>query len=63
ALERRRGLISEVDKKGLIATPANSYINELVVEAARLSILGDGEPVRILYDGTPRVQLRHAANV
>ena len=32
-------MIAEIDRQGIIATPANSYINELVVEAARLSIL------------------------
>ena len=48
SLQRRRAIIREVDEKGLIATPANSYINELVVEAARMSILRDGEPVRIV---------------
>ena len=38
SLKKRREMISEVDKKGIIATPANSFINELVVEAARISI-------------------------
>ena len=38
-------------RKGIIATPANSSINELVVEAARLSILNDG-------DGRRRHRLR-----
>ncbi len=58
ALRRRRGLIEEVDKQGLIATPANSSINELVVEAARLSILSDGLPVTIRYGKHPGVALR-----
>ncbi len=49
ALAKRRELIHEVDAQGLIATPANSYINELVVEAARASILADAAPVRIIY--------------
>ncbi len=56
ALDLRRQMIRETDEKGLIATPANSYINELVVEAARISIQLDGEPVRILYGTTPHVQ-------
>jgi hypothetical protein len=47
ALEERRRLAAEVDARGIIATPANSSINELVVEAARESILADGAPVRI----------------
>ena len=57
ALERRREIIREVDAKGLIATPANSYINELVVEAARMSILKDAAAVRIVYGDHPHVEL------
>jgi D-galacturonate reductase len=57
ALKRRQELIRETDARGVIATPANSSINELVVEAARLSILADGRPARILYEGAhPRVE-------
>ena len=44
-----------MDAQGLIATPANSYINELVVEAARASILGDAAPVCIVYGEHPYV--------
>jgi predicted dehydrogenase len=58
SIERRRKLIKEVDEKGIIATPANSYINELVVEAARISILNDGLPVTIEYGNNPHVKLR-----
>ena len=58
ALLKRREFIRAVDHKGLIATPANSYINELVVEAARLSILNDGLPVQISYGDRPQVKLR-----
>ncbi len=36
-------LIAEIDRQGILATPANSFINELVVEAARLSIQHDGQ--------------------
>ena len=57
ALERRRALIREVDEQGILATPANSAINELVVEAARLSIVNDGAWVDIRYD-PPRVARR-----
>ncbi|MGQ9661083.1 MAG: Gfo/Idh/MocA family oxidoreductase [Kiritimatiellia bacterium] len=60
SLARRRELIREVDQKGLIATPANSYINELVVEAARLSIQNDGEWARIVYSPKPHVELRYS---
>lgn len=58
SLKKRREIIEKVDKKGIIATPANSWINELVVEAARLSILNDGEIVDIKYDNSPHVELR-----
>jgi D-galacturonate reductase len=58
SLIRRKEMISEVDKKGIIATPANSFINELVVEAARISILKDGENVDIVYGKKPHVKLR-----
>jgi hypothetical protein len=55
---KRRELITEVDRKGIIATPANSFINELVVEAARLSILNDGINVDIVYGDRPHVIIR-----
>jgi len=58
ALAKRREFIKAVDKKGLIATPANSYINELVVEAARLSIVNDGAMAAIQYADRPHVELR-----
>jgi len=47
SLAERRRLLADVDERGIIATPANSSINEHVVEAARASILADGETVRI----------------
>jgi D-galacturonate reductase len=58
SLKRRQKILKEIDKKGIIATPANSYINELVVEAARISILNDGDTVNIEYGQTPNVKLR-----
>ena len=51
--------IEEADKKGLMATPQNSYINELVHEAARLSIINDGDIALITYEPEPCVRLRH----
>jgi hypothetical protein len=54
---RRREIIHEVDRAGLIATPRNSYINELVIEAARLSIINDGALVNILYGDNPHVAM------
>jgi len=58
SLIRRRELIQSVDEKGIIATPANSFVNELVVEAARLSILNNGDMVSIEYGENPHVKLR-----
>jgi predicted dehydrogenase len=58
SLKKRQKIIKEVDEKGIIATPANSYINELVVEAARISIQNDGEIVKIEYGKNPHVKLR-----
>lgn len=58
ALAERQRLIAEVDARGIIATPGNSAINELVVEAARLSILNGGDFATITYGESPRVALR-----
>lgn len=58
SLVKRQEMIKDVDKKGIIATPANSFINELVVEAARISILNDGDTVTIEYGHNPHVKLR-----
>ncbi len=58
ALKKRRSLLNEIDEKGLLATPANSFTNELVHEAARISILKEGHPVRISYGKTPGVEIR-----
>ena len=57
SLELRQRRIREADERGLIATPANSSVNELVVEAARQSILSDGRTVKIHYGDHPRVQI------
>jgi predicted dehydrogenase len=62
SLNERQKIIKKIDKKGLIATPANSYINELVIEAARYSIMNDGEFVNIEYGQKPHIKLRHKNN-
>ncbi len=49
SLARRQKLIKQFDSEGIMATPANSSYNELVTEAARLSILNDGRRVKITY--------------
>ena len=54
-IDERRARLRETDRQGLIATPFNSGINELVVEAARRSLASAGAAVHIRYDGTPRV--------
>jgi predicted dehydrogenase len=58
ALPRRQQALAEIDRRGIIATPANSSINELVVEAARLSIAAAGRHALIEYAPTPHVRLR-----
>ena len=58
ALTARQKLLQEIDTRGILATPANSYINELVTEAARLSIAREGAPAVIEYSEPPTVRLR-----
>lgn len=56
SIDARRKIIHEVDAAGIIATPSNSAINELVVEAARASILADGARVNIIYGDHPHIE-------
>lgn len=58
ALARRREMLEAIDRRGLLATPANSAINELVTEAARLSIAHHGRHVAIQYAPSPMVRWR-----
>lgn len=58
AVVKRREALRDIDAKGIIATPANSSVNELVMEAARLSILNDGRFADIVYGDQPHVRLR-----
>jgi predicted dehydrogenase len=55
--ERRR-LLQEIDAAGVMATPANSLYNELVMEAGRLSITNGGREAVIEYEPQPRLRLR-----
>lgn len=57
ALARRQDFLKQIDRRGLIATPANSSINELVMEAGRLSICHDGRSAVIDYGRAPSVRL------
>ncbi len=54
----RGQVLEDIDRRGLLATPANSSINELVTEAARMSIAADGMPAVIEYGEKPTVRLR-----
>ena len=56
AIGRRREALRQIDKRGILATPANSFINELVTEAARRSIRNNGKAVRIRYEPAPGVE-------
>jgi len=47
AVKKRQAVLEKIDQHGIIATPANSSINEQVVEAARASIGKGGQPVKI----------------
>ncbi len=58
SLLKRQEIIRETDQQGIIATPANSSINELVTEAARLSILNDGAWAKIVGGEKPHVEMR-----
>jgi predicted dehydrogenase len=54
-LAQRRHLLTEFDRAGILATPANSATNELVTEAARLSLSRRGATVNIVYGERPHV--------
>jgi D-galacturonate reductase len=58
ALAARQKMLRQIDDRAILATPANSSINELVTEAARLSIARDGLPAVIQYEPEPTVRLR-----
>ena len=57
-LSGQQATLEEIDRRGILATPANSAINELVVEAARLSIAQQGRSAVIEYQPQPHVHLR-----
>lgn len=57
-LGARQQLLRELDERGVMATPANSGYNELVIEAGRLSILNEGREVAIDYDPVAGVRLK-----
>jgi len=55
---RRLEVLEAIDKAGVMATPANSAYNELVVEAGRMSVLNGGREAVIEYGERPGVRLR-----
>lgn len=56
SLPARTALLREIDAKGILATPANSAFNELVVEAGRQSLALGGRLVDIVYGEQPHVK-------
>ncbi len=58
ALAKRQAIVKEFDTAGIMATPANSRFNELVMEAGRLSILNGGREAVIEYGPPGKVSLR-----
>ena len=54
----RAVVIRTIDEAGVIATPANSSYNELVIEAGRMSLANDGREVAIEYGQSPHVTLK-----
>lgn len=55
SLEERQASLRKIDEDGFHATPANSFYNELVVEAGRQSILSGGHTFEIRYVDAPGV--------
>ncbi len=58
ALAKRQQIVKEFDVAEVMATPANSSYNELVIEAGRLSIMNGGREAVIEYGDNPSVRLR-----
>jgi D-galacturonate reductase len=57
APEARPALLREIDEAGIMATPANSNYNELVIEAGRASILAEGREIAIEYGARPGIAI------
>ena len=58
ALKARQKMLKKTDAEGIIATPENSSYNELVIEAARMSVTNGGREVTITYGKKPGVGFR-----
>jgi len=57
-LSDRQQFIKQLDAEGIMATPRNSSYNELVIEAARMSIQNGGREVAISYGDKSGVQFK-----
>lgn len=53
---KRAQMLREIDDAEVIATPANSSYNELVLEAGRASILNEGREYAIEYGQNPSIR-------
>lgn len=62
ALAKRQELLKALDQEGIMATPANSKYNELVMEAGRMSILNGGRPAVIQYGDEAGVRFKEVAD-
>jgi len=58
ALKKRQEMLKIIDEEGIIATPANSSYNELVIEAGRMSILSGGLDVIVEYGESPHIHFK-----
>jgi D-galacturonate reductase len=58
ALAKRKQQLKCIDNEGIVATPANSSFNELVIEAGRLSILNQAREVIINYGDHPAIMFK-----
>ena len=58
SVELNPASLATIEERGIVATPANSSYNELVTEAARLSLENDGREVLIQYGVLPFVHLK-----
>jgi len=53
----RAEMLRQIDAAGIMATPANSSYNELVIEAGRASIVSGGREAAIEYGDHPGIRL------
>jgi D-galacturonate reductase len=58
AIEHTPAMRDTIEEQGIVATASNSSYNELVTEAARLSLEHDGREVLIQYGTLPFVHLK-----